>query len=151
MEIKGAIVKIKKFKVTEETEDYEISDFFDEISEQLTPIDSLVTSQKKELIDILFEFLKSQDTEMDENFSFIHFIESINKPDYEIYYPKLIKFNTENATITSILLLNRFINSLEGVSLKKCVALLKNISNNNKYSKYLREFTLEFYEYQTNN
>ncbi|WBX75859.1 hypothetical protein PG911_14565 [Tenacibaculum ovolyticum] len=151
MEIKGAIVKIKKFKVTEETEDYEISDFFDEISEQLTPIDSLVTSQKKELIDILFEFLKSQDTEMDENFSFIHFIESINKPDYEIYYPKLIKFNTENATITSILLLNRFINSLEGVSLKKCVALLKNISDNNKYSKYLREFTLEFYEYQTNN
>ncbi|WP_064965815.1 hypothetical protein [Tenacibaculum ovolyticum] len=151
MEIKGAIVKIKKFKVTEETEDYEISDFFDEISEQLTPIDSLVTSQKKELIDILFEFLKSQDAEIDENFSFIHFIESINKPDYEIYYPKLIKFNTENATITSILLLNRFINSLEGVSLKKCVALLKNISDNNKYSKYLREFTLEFYEYQTNN
>ena len=151
MEIKGAIVKIKKFKVTEETEDYEISDFFDEISEQLTPIDSLVTSQKKELIDILFEFLKSQDAEMDENFSFIHFIESINKPDYEIYYPKLIKFNTENATITSILLLNRFINSLEGVALKKCVALLKNISDNNKYSKYLREFTLEFYEHQTNN
>ncbi|PKH50740.1 hypothetical protein CXF68_08565 [Tenacibaculum sp. Bg11-29] len=151
MEIKGAIVKIKKFKVTEETEDYEISDFFDEISEQLTPIDSLVTLQKKELIDILFEFLKSQDAEMDENFSFIHFVESINKPDYEIYYPKLIKFNTENATITSILLLNRFINSLEGVALKKCVALLKNISDNNKYSKYLREFTLEFYEHQTNN
>ncbi|WP_237274832.1 hypothetical protein [Tenacibaculum ovolyticum] len=151
MEIKGAIVKIKKFKVTKETEDYEISDFFDEISEQLTPIDSLVTLQKKELIDILFEFLKSQDAEMDENFSFIHFIESINKPDYEIYYPKLIKFNTENATITSILLLNRFINSLEGVALKKCVALLKNISDNNKYSKYLREFTLEFYEHQTNN
>ncbi|WP_028888454.1 hypothetical protein [Tenacibaculum ovolyticum] len=151
MEIKGAIVKIKKFKVTEETEDYEISGFFDEISEQLTPIDSLVTSQKKELIDILFEFLKSQDAEIDENFSFIHFIESINKPDYEIYYPKLIKFNTENATITSILLLNRFINSLEGVALKKCVALLKNISDNNKYSKYLREFTLEFYEHQTNN
>lgn len=151
MEIKGAIVKIKKFKVTEETEDYEISDFFDEISEQLTPIDSLVISQKTELIDILFEFLKSQDAEMDENFSFIHFIESINKPDYEIYYPKLIKFNTENATITSILLLNRFINSLEGVALKKCVALLKNISDNNKYSKYLREFTLEFYEHQTNN
>lgn len=150
MKIEELVVEIRSFKVTEDTEDYDISDFFDEISEQLTIINSLNLSQKDELIDTLFEFIKSQDAEMDENFSFIHFIESINKPDYEIYYPKLIKFNTENATIISILLLNRFINSLKGVALKKCVALLKNISENNKYSKYIKGFAFEFYEHQTN-
>lgn len=149
MEIKELIVKIKSFKVTEDTEGYEVSNFFDAIREQLTNI-NLTVSQKKVLIDTLFEFLKYQDAEMDENFSFIHFIESINKPDYEIYYPKLIQFNTENATITSILLLNRFSNSLESGALEKCVDLLKNISENNKYSKYIRDFSLEFYEHQMN-
>jgi len=148
MGIKELLLEIRNFKIDEEMEDYEISEHFDKIRERLTDISPFTKFQKKELIDSLFQFLKSQDPEMDENFSYIHFIESIDNTDYEIYYPKLLRFNNENGTTTSILLLNRFINSLEGIELKKCVKLLKHISENDDYTKYVREFALDFYQHQ---
>ena len=149
MEIKELLLKIQNFKVDEEMEDYEISEHFDKIREELADMNLLTELQKEELIDILFDFLKSQDPEMDENFSFIHFIESIDNPNYETYYPKLFKFNTENGIITSTLLLNRYTNSLEGIEWKKCVELLKSISENNNYTEYVREFALNFHQHQT--
>lgn len=148
MNLNTALTKIENFKVTEEMEDYDSSEFFDGIREQLTDISVYTDSQKEQLIKSLFGFLKNQDPEMDENFSFIHFIENIDNPDYEIYYPELLKFNSENGTITSTLLLNRFINSLKGEEWKKCVDLIKAIADNKNYTDYVREMALGFYDYQ---
>ncbi|WP_458627042.1 hypothetical protein [Winogradskyella sp. PC D3.3] len=89
-------------------EDYDISQFFNTITNELVDIECLVDLQKQQLIRALFDFLKHQDPELDENFSFIHFIEVIDKLDYKIYDAELIKLNTKNGTITFTLLLNRF-------------------------------------------
>ena len=148
MNLEEIFLSIKNFKVTEEMEDYEVSEFFDKIRGKITDTNLLTDLQKKELIINLFGFLKTQDPEMDENFSFIHFIENIDNPTYEIYNAELLKFNTENGTITSTLLLNRHINSLKGNELEKSVELIKNISENKNYTEYVREFALDFYEHQ---
>tara|TARA_R110002126_G_scaffold289321_1_gene444026 strand:+ start:1525 stop:1980 length:456 start_codon:yes stop_codon:yes gene_type:complete len=148
MNLEEIFLSIKNFKVTDEMEDYEVSEFFDEIRGKITDTNLLTDLQKKELIINLFDFLKTQDPEMDENFSFIHFIENIDNPTYEIYNAELLKFNTENGTITSTLLLNRHINSLKGNEWKKCVELIKHISENKNYTEYVREFALDFYEHQ---
>jgi hypothetical protein len=148
MNLEKILLQIENFRVSEEMEDYEISEFFDQIREKLTDINLLTDLQKEQLIKGLFKFLKAQDSEMDENFSFIHFIENIDNPEYEIYYPELLKFNSQNGTITSTLLLNRYTNSLEGNEWKKCVELIKSISENKDYTEYVREFALDFYEHQ---
>lgn len=147
MKFEEVIERIEKFKVSEEIEDYEISDFFDDIRNELPESSSLIESQKEQLIKSLFGFLKNQDPEMDENFSFIHFIEDIDTPNYEIYNSELIKFNKENGIVTSTLLLNRHINSLEGSEWKNCVELLKSIADNENYTEYVKEFALDFYEH----
>jgi hypothetical protein len=148
MNLEKIILQIENFKVDEEMEDYEVSEFFDEISEQFTNTEILTALQKEQLIKTLFVFLKNQDPEMDENFSFIHFIENIDKSEYEFFSPELLKFNSENGTINSILLLNRYTNSLKGTEWGKCVELMKSISENEEYTEYVREFALEFYDYQ---
>ena len=148
MNLEEIFLSIKNFKVTEEMEDYEVSEFFDKIRGKITDTNLLTDLQKKELIINLFDFLKTQDPEMDENFSFIHFIENIDNPTYDIYNAELLKFNTENGTITSTLLLNRHINSLKGNEWGKSVELIKNISENKNYTEYVREFALDFYEHQ---
>jgi len=148
MNLEKTLLKIGNLKVDEEMEDYEVSEFFDEIREKLTDINLLTELQKEQLIKSLFGFLKAQDPEMGENFSFIHFIENIDNPTYEIYYPELLKFNLENGTITSTLLLNRFINSLKGNEWKKCVNLIKSISDNNNYTEYVRKEALSYYKHQ---
>ncbi len=141
--------RIDNFKVSEETEDYEISDFFDEIRNTLPKSNSLTESQKERLIKSLFAFLRNQDPEMEENFSFIHFIENIDNPNYEIYNSELIRFNKENGIITATLLLNRHINSLKGTECKDCLALLKSIAENKNHTEYVKEFALDFYKHQT--
>ena len=148
MKLEKVLLQIENFKVTEEMEGYEVSEFFDEIREHLTDINLLTKLQKEQLIKTLFGFLKTQDPEMDENFSFIHFIENIDNPTYEIYSSELLKFNSENGTITSTLLLNRHINSLNGTEKKKCVELMKSVSENENYTEYIREFALDFYKHQ---
>ena len=148
MNLEEIFLSIENFNVTDEMEDYEVSEFFDEIRENLIDINLLTELQKEQLIKTLFGFLKTQDSEMDENFSFIHFIENIDNPTYNIYNSELLKFNSENGTITSTLLLNRHINSLNGTEKKKCVELMKSISENENYTEYIREFALDFYEHQ---
>lgn len=148
MEIKNILTRIRGFEVSQETEDCEISAFFDELGESFSPADALSKPQKQELIDALFNFIKSQNPEMDENFSLIHFMEWIDKPDYTIYYPKLMAFAENNGTITSNLLLNRYANSSKKTERKQCINLLRSISENKNYSEYIRESALDFYKYQ---
>lgn len=148
MKFEEIIEQIENFKVSEEMEEYEISEFFDSIRNELPETDSLIESQKEQLIKSLFRFLKNQDPEMDENFSFIHFVEDIDSPNYEIYNSELIRFNKENGIITSVLLLNRHINSLEGTEWQDCVELMKSIAENDNHTEYVKEFALDFYEHQ---
>ena len=148
MKFEEIIKQIDNFQVSKEMEDYEISEFFDKIRKELPESKSLTESQKERLIKSLFGFLKNQDPEMDENFSFIHFIEDIDNPNYEIYNSELIRFNKENGIITSTLLLNRHINSLEGTEWKDCVKLMKSIAKNENHTEYVKEFALDFYEHQ---
>lgn len=142
------IKRISDLRVDEEMEDYEVTDFFDKIRDELTNVNDLSKSQKEALIKALFGFLKNQDPEMDENFSFIHFIENIDNPDYETYNIALLNFIQENGTITSTLLFNRYINSLKGAEWEHCVNLMKSISENENYTEYIREYALDFYKYQ---
>ena len=142
------ISKIEKFKVTEKVENFEIDLFFDKIGEDISSL-NLKESQKNILIQKLFEFLKNQNPEMEENFSFIHLIENIDTPSYNFYNNELLKFNSETGTITSILLLNRHINSLKVNELNECIELMKTISENENYSENIRNYALDFYKYQT--
>lgn len=93
MKLEEIIERIESFRVLEEMEDYEISEFFDNVRSELKNFNSLTDLQKEKLIKSAFEFLKNQDPEMDENFSFIHCVEDIDNPRYEIYNSELIKFN----------------------------------------------------------
>jgi len=148
MNLENTITLIKNFNVNDDMEDYEISEFFDAIGDELEDVNCFTDSQKQQLIQTLFNFLKRQDSELEEDFSFIHFIEAIDKPDYNIYNAELLKFNTENGTITSTLLLNRFINALEGEEHKKYIGLLKSISENKNYTDLVRAEALSYYEHQ---
>ncbi len=97
---------------------------------------------------MLFLFLKNQDPEMEENFSFIHLIECIDKPTYEIYNKELIKFNKLNGTLISILLFNRYLNSLEEKNCRRNLKLFKLIGENINYSDLIKEEALRLYENQ---
>ena len=149
MDLENAIIKIQNFDVNDDMEDYEISEFFDAIGNELRDVKTFTSSQKQQLIQVLFDFLKRQDPELEEDFSFIHFIEHIDKPDYKIYDTELLKFNTENGTITTTLLLNRFINGLKEQERKKHIDLLKSISENKNYTDLVRTEALSYYEHQT--
>ena len=148
MDLENAIIKIQNFDVNHDMGDYDISEFFDVIGDQLLDVNSFSTSQKEELIQVLFEFLKRQDPELEENFSFIHFIEHIDKPEYKVYDAELLKFNAENGTITSTLLLNRFINGLKEVERKMHIDLLKSSADNTAYTDFVRAEALGYYEHQ---
>jgi len=148
MDVNTICQKIVNYKVTEETEEYEISEFFDEIGTDILQLISLKDIQIRKLLKVLFDFLKSQDSEMEANFSFIHLIEGIDKPTYNLYNTELLKFNQENGTITSTLLLNRHTNSLNGDEWKKCVGILELISKNNEYTEYVKKEALDYYHYQ---
>lgn len=149
MNLENTITLIQNFQVNDAMEDYEISEFFDAIGYQLEAINRFTDSQKQQLIQTLFGFLKRQDPELDEDFSFIHLIEAIDQPDYKIYNAELMKFNTENGTITSTLLLNRCINGLKKEERKKYIALLKLIAENTNYTDLVRAEALEYYKHQT--
>lgn len=148
MNLDNAITKIKNFNVNDDMEDYEISEFFDVIGDELTDVGDFTDLQKEQLILTLFDFLKRQDPELDEDFSFIHFIEHIDKPNYKIYNAELLKFNTENGTIMATLLLNRFINGLKEEERKKYIDLLKSISENRNYTDLVRAEALSYYQHQ---
>ena len=148
MNLENAITQIKNFQLSDAMEDYDISEFFDAIGDELEDVNRFTDSQKQQLIQTLFNFLKRQDPELDEDFSFIHFIEALDQPDYKIYNAELLKFNTENGTITSTLLLNRFINGLKEEERKKYIDLLKSIADNANYTDLVRAEALSYYEHQ---
>ncbi|MHA7943966.1 hypothetical protein ACJOV8_012895 [Formosa sp. 3Alg 14/1] len=149
MHLQQIILNINNFHVTEDMEDYEISEFFDAIGENLPDTSTLTDLEKEHLIQSLFGFLKRQDATLEEDFSFINVIEAIDKPDYKVYYPALIKFNSEYATLNSTFLLNRFINALEGEEREKSLQVLKAIAVNTSYAESVRAHALDFYKYQT--
>jgi len=149
MNLENTITLIKNFNVNDDMEDYEVSEFFDAIGYQLGDVNRFTDAEKQQLIQTLFDFLKRQDPELEEDFAFIHLIEAIDQPDYKIYNAELLKFNTENGTITSTLLLNRSINALEGEEHKEYIGLLKSISENRNYTDLVRAEALSYYEHQT--
>ena len=148
MNLENTITLIKNFNVNDDMEDYEVSEFFDAIGDELEDVNSFTDSQKQQLIQTLFNFLKRQDSELEEDFSFIHFIEAIDQPDYNIYNAELLKFNTENGTTMATLLLNRFINGLKEEERKKYIDLLKSISENKNYTDFVRAEALSYYQHQ---
>jgi hypothetical protein len=148
MNINTICQQILDFKVNSETEDYKIDIFFDEVGNNIYSIGTLNSSQKEQLIQALFTFIKNQDSEMDENFSFIHLIESIDKPDYIIYDAELLKFTRQYGTITSNILLNRHMNSLDTLKQTECLTIFKSIAENEKFSEYVRQEALHYLKYQ---
>lgn len=148
MNLENTITLIENFQVNDDMEDYEISEFFDAIGYQLEAINGFTDAQKQQLIQTLFDFLKRQDPELDEDFSFIHLIEAIDQPGYKIYNVELLKFNTENGTITSTLLLNRCINGLKKEERIEYIELLKSIADNANYTDLVRAEALSYYEHQ---
>ncbi|WP_434036221.1 hypothetical protein [Formosa sp. 4Alg 33] len=149
MHLQQIILNINNFHVTEDMEDYEISEFFDAIGENLPDTSTLTDLEKEHLIQSLFGFLKRHDATLEEDFSFIHVIEAIDKPYYKMYYPALIKFNSEYGTLNSTFLLNRFINTLEGEEREKSLQVLKVIADNTSYAESVRAHALDFYKHQT--
>ncbi|MDP8079958.1 hypothetical protein [Phocoenobacter skyensis] len=91
------LLKINNFNIDTTIDDYDVdvTEFFDEIALDLEEIDPLTEQQKKDLIDALFGFIERSPSDMQEDFSFIHLIESIDAPDYAIYDSKLIEINTK--------------------------------------------------------
>ena len=148
MNLEEILEKVNKFNTNEATEDYELNIFFDEIGDAISKLGELNIDEKKKTITSFFNFLKRQSSELEENWSYIHLIESIDNASFKIYDPQLIKFNKESPTLTSILLLNRFINSLEGDKWKNGVNLLKAISEREDISELVREEANEFYKHQ---
>lgn len=148
MTLQDIIIALDNFNTNEETEDYEITEFFDGIDDSLNNLGELNNSEKKSIIKSFFQYLNRQSSELDENWSFIHLIESIDKPLYSIYDEELMKINNNNPCLTSLVLLNRYTNSLQDDEWKAKIILLKEISQRDNTSELVSEMATEFYEYQ---
>ncbi|BDD08062.1 hypothetical protein FUAX_04940 [Fulvitalea axinellae] len=148
MGIEEIISRIAVFSPDEDAEDYEISEFFDEIRENVHKLGGLSEEEQRRLIKALFRYIRKRDSEEDENFSLIHFIEQIDKSLFDIYYIELFEFNRNHGAITSVLLLNRFVNTLDGKEWENGVALLKSIADNPEYPILVKEGAKSFYEFQ---
>ena len=150
MNLNQILNNINSFNTAKNTVDYELTEFFDKIGSKILNLGELKSHDRLEIIKSLFEFIKRQSSELEENWAFIHLIESIDKPTYKIYDKELIEFNKANPTQISILLLNRHTNSLEEVELQKGINLLKEISERKEIPKLVTDMAKEFYEYQLN-
>jgi len=148
MKLKEILEKINSFNTNEETEEFEITEFFDNTGDCFAKLGKLDSNQIELTIKTFFNFLKRQSPDLGENWSFIHLIESIDKPNYKIYDTLLIKANKENPNLTSLILLVRFINPLEGKERKKGVNLLKEISERNDISELVKEEAKDYYNDQ---
>jgi len=148
MKLKEILEKVNNFNTNEEIEEYEITEFFDGIGDNFAQLESLNSKEKELTIQTFFNFLKRQSSELDEDWSFIHLIENIDKPKYEIYKIQLIKANKENPSLTSLVLLIRFINSLEGKEWEKWMRIVKDLSENDGISELIKDEAKEYYEDQ---
>ena len=148
MTLQQILGKIDNFNPTEEMEDYELTVFFDEKGEELPELEDLKEEEKKSIIQALFNFLKRQPADFNEDWSFIHLIEAIDNPTYEIYDKELLKNNKDNCSLTSLILLNRYINALTGEEKEKRIQLMKEIGENEELSERIREEANENYKWQ---
>jgi len=148
MNLKEILSKIDLFSTTANTEDYHLSEFFDEIGERILLLGELNKKEKETCIETLFNFLKRQSPLLEENFSFIHLIECFDEPDSNFYENQLLKFNSVTPTLTSILLLNGLLNTTEGEVWQKGVILFKNISENEQLDGLIRKEAKDYYDYQ---
>ncbi|CAM4152225.1 MULTISPECIES: hypothetical protein [Flavobacterium] len=148
MDLAVILSQINNFRVHSEIKDYNISDFFDAVMEKIDKLKKLNHSEKEQLLDTLFAFLNNHNPELEEDFSFIHLIESIDKPNYTIYSKKLLENNIKRPSLTSVLLLNRYINSLHGKAWGKAVVVVRKVVENIKKTTFMTEDTLNYCEYQ---
>ena len=143
--------QILQFKAEATTEDFEIDIFFDKVGEEIHELGTLNNTQKEQLIKTLFQCIANQHPEMEANFSFIHLIENIDAPDFKMYDVELLKFTKALGTITSVLLLNRHLNSLKKTKQTESLDILKAIAENKNYSEHIRQEALNYYNYQKTN
>ncbi len=152
MTLNEILQKINNFNIdiADEDYDFDVSEFFDDLGDSLQDLATYTTVEKEQLIIALFDFQKRQASEMQENWSFIHLIEAIDKPDYPIYDKYLVAYNTKSASITSVTLINRFINALSGEAWKSKVDLHKKISEASSSNELVKTEAKSFYDYQMN-
>ena len=82
--------------------------------------------------------MKRQSPELEENWSYIHFLENIENLKKDVYSSYLETINKERPSLTSLILLRRYLNSLEKYKYSKWVNLLKEISDNNQVSSLVK-------------
>ncbi len=145
MELKEALERINTFNVEEnaEMEDAAVTIFFDDIGDHFPKLETLSNEEKAILLQSFFDFLARQSPDLDESWSFIHFIEAIDQPHYKIYNQALLKAIQGKFSITLLFLLKRHINYLEKNELPHWVNLLKEISERNDISELVKEEVIE--------
>ena len=147
MNLQDVLFKIQNFNINGSKDEFEILHFFDDIG---SSIDSLILTQKQErqIIIALFDYLKRQEPEVEENWSFIHLIECFDRSN-SLFYNKLLQEHCEEfPSTTSLLLLNRYINSVEKGAIIKPLNILEEISLNQENSALIREIAQEYLDYQ---
>ncbi|MGB0862482.1 MAG: hypothetical protein ACPG19_13355 [Saprospiraceae bacterium] len=150
MKLKQVLEKIDNFNTNEKTEEYEIIAFFDEIGDNFPIIETLGNNEKKLAVETLFNYLNRQSPDLEENWSFIHLIEAIDKPDFKNYDSQLIKINKKNPNLTSLILLNRYTNALSSKAreMEMAINLLKEISENSTIPELVINEAKDYYNYQ---
>ncbi len=148
MNLEKIMNKIENFIVTQTMEEGDVIDFFDDIGAKISEIKKLSEIEVRKLIVSLFHYLKNQSPTLEENWSFIHLIEDLDKPKFNIYNEILIKNNKENPSITSILLLNRHMNTLKGKELQKALEIFNEIIENKNIHLAVREKAKKFLAFQ---
>ncbi len=148
MMLRRIIFEIENFSATLSTNEIEIINFFEDIQEKVAGLLPLPENNRREIITTLFNYLKDQSPVLEENWNFIHLIEDIDKPDYKIYIEILLEQMKKSPNNTSVLLLNRYVNSLKKEELNKYLNIFKEIIENENTSETVKEDAKGFINYQ---
>ena len=144
MDFESLILLVEKYSTHKFEDEFELTEFFDSIRDKVYE-KSLSYNDKQNLILSLFKFIKNQPSDLEENFSFIHLIENV---DDSIYDSLIVDFVKKNPSITSLLLLNRYINSLENYEREESSLAFQFIFKNKSNSKLIKDLAREYYNYQ---
>jgi hypothetical protein len=145
MKLKEIVDKVDSFNITSESEAYKLTVFFDEIGPLISKYGELQTAEKALLLESLFQFLDRQDSELEEDWSFIHLIESVDSPSFDIYKSKLFALNKQNPSLTSMLLLSRIIDLLNDSERDEALNIFKMISDRNDISELIQEEAEDYF------
>ena len=148
MLLEQLIERINKFNRDEKCEDFEITEFFDKIGDEVPDSKELNKQEKIDLITALFNYQKRQDQDSAIDWSFLHLIEGIDEADLNIYEPLLIATFAQFVNSTTILLLNRLMNAIEGEKRLKYIEILRTIVSDTNVSKWVREEAKDTLEFQ---